>query len=71
MVKLLYIISLLQCNKNTLFNILESLAEQANFADLNTETMLALLKQIENNPKLLSSIREYLQQQTEALDNDT
>ncbi|PPJ61468.1 tetratricopeptide repeat protein, partial [Cuspidothrix issatschenkoi] len=70
-VKSLYIMKLLQCNKDTLFAILGSLAEQANIPDLNTETMLALLEQIENNPQLLSSIREYLQQQTEASDDNT
>ncbi|MFO5529333.1 MAG: tetratricopeptide repeat protein, partial [Cuspidothrix sp.] len=53
-VKSLYIMKLLQCNKDTLFAILGSLAEQANIPDLNTETMLALLEQIENNPQLLS-----------------
>ena len=71
MVKVLYIMELLQCNKDTLFSILEALAEQANLPELNTETMLALLEQIENNPDLLSSIRESLQQQTEASDDDT
>jgi tetratricopeptide (TPR) repeat protein len=60
MVKLLYIMKLLSCNKDTLFGILQALAEQANLPDLNTETMLALLEQIENNPQLLSSLREYL-----------
>ena len=64
MVKFFYIIKLLQCNKDTLFSILEALAEQANLPELNTETMLALLEQIENNPDLLSSIRKSLQQQT-------
>jgi len=70
-VKLLYIMKLLQCNKDTLFTILEALAQQASLPDLNTETALTLLEQIENNPQLLSSIREYLQQQTEASDNNT
>jgi tetratricopeptide (TPR) repeat protein len=60
MVKFLYIMKLLSCNKDTLFGILQALAEQANLPDLNTETMLALLEQIENNPQLLSSLREYL-----------
>ena len=70
-VKSLYIMKLLQCNKDILFSILKALAEQANLPELNTETMLALLEQIENNPELLSYIREYLQQQTEASDDDT
>jgi tetratricopeptide (TPR) repeat protein len=60
-VKLLYIMKLLQCNKNTLFSVLEALAQQANLPDLNTKTFLVLLEQIENNPQLLSFIREYLQ----------
>jgi hypothetical protein len=62
---------LLSCNKDTLFGILQALAQQANLPDLNTETMLTLLEMIENNPELLSSIRQYLQQQTEASDDDT
>ncbi|MDB9520783.1 tetratricopeptide repeat protein [Dolichospermum circinale CS-1225] len=70
-VKSLYIMKLLQCNKDTLFAILQALVKQANFPELNTETMLALLEQIENNPDLLSSIRESLHQQTEASDDDT
>ena len=51
--------------------ILQALAEQANLPDLNTETALTLLEMIENNPELLSFIRESLQQQTEASDDDT
>ncbi|MDB9454006.1 tetratricopeptide repeat protein [Dolichospermum circinale CS-534/05] len=64
MVKVLYIMELLQCNKDTLFSILEALAKQANLPELNTETALTFLEQIENNPELLSFIRESLQQQT-------
>ena len=71
LVKSLYIIKLLQCNKDTLFTILQALAKQASFPELNTETMLTLLEQIENNPDLLSSIRKSLQQQTEASDDNT
>jgi tetratricopeptide (TPR) repeat protein len=71
MVKALYIMELLQCNKDTLFTILEALAQQANLPELNTETALTLLEQIENNPDLLSSIRKSLQQQTEASDDNT
>ena len=51
--------------------ILQALAQQANFPDLNTETALTLLEMIENNPELLSFIRESLQQQTEASDDNT
>ena len=71
MVKVLYVMSLLYCKKDTLFDILEGLAQQANFPALNTDTALTLLKMIESNPELLSSIRESLQQQTEASDSDT
>jgi tetratricopeptide (TPR) repeat protein len=70
-VKSLHIMKLLQCNKNTLFAILQALAQQANLPELNTKTALTFLDQIENNPDLLSSIREFLQQQTEASDDDT
>ncbi|OBQ34697.1 MAG: pilus assembly protein PilF, partial [Anabaena sp. CRKS33] len=71
MVKALYIMELLHCNKDTLFTILEALAQQANLPELNTDTALTLLEQIENNPDLLSSIRKSLQQQTEASDDNT
>ena len=70
-VKLFYVMGLLHCNKKTLIDILQKLAQQANFPALNTETALTLLERIENNPELLSSIRESLQQQTEASDGDT
>jgi hypothetical protein len=71
MVKVLYVMNLLYCKKDTLFDILEGLAQQANLPALNTDTALTLLKMIESNPELLSSIRESLQQQTEASDSDT
>jgi tetratricopeptide (TPR) repeat protein len=70
-VKLLYIMELLHCNEETLINILQTLAKQANLPALNTETALTLLKMIESNPELLSSIRESLQQQTEVSDGNT
>ncbi|MTJ23301.1 tetratricopeptide repeat protein, partial [Dolichospermum sp. UHCC 0352] len=70
-VKSLYITGLLHCNIETLFGILQVLAQQANLPELNNETALTLLERIENNPELLSSIRESLQQQTEASDGDT
>ena len=62
---------LLHCNKKTLIDILQKLAQQANFPAFNTETALTLLERIENNPELLSSIRESLQQQTDASDDNT
>ncbi|MEI6444082.1 MAG: tetratricopeptide repeat protein, partial [Nostocales cyanobacterium ELA583] len=71
MVKALYVINLLHCDKQTLVSILQALAQQANFPELNTETALAMLEQIETNPELLSSIQEKLQQQVEASDNNT
>ena len=70
-VKLLYVMGLLHCNKKTLINILQTLAQQATLPALNNETALTLLKMIESNPELLSSIREFLQQQTEASDGNT
>jgi tetratricopeptide (TPR) repeat protein len=70
-VKGLHIQHLLNCNKETLIDILKSLAQQANLPELNNEIALTLLEMIESNPELLSSIREYLQQQTEASDGDT
>ena len=70
-VKMLYIMGLLHCNEEILFSILKALERQANFPALNNETALILLEMIENNPDLLSSIRELLQQQTEASDSNT
>jgi Flp pilus assembly protein TadD len=70
-VKLLYAMKLLHCNKETLFGILQALAQQASFPALNNETVLTLLEMIESNPELLSSIREFLQQQIEASDSNT
>jgi len=54
-----------------LFIILQALAQQENLPELNPETALAMLEQIETNPELLSSIQEFLQQQAEASDNNT
>ncbi|MBK1986103.1 ATP-binding protein [Sphaerospermopsis aphanizomenoides BCCUSP55] len=70
-VKLLYIMQLLHCNQEKLFTILKALARQANLPELNTQAILTLLEMIESNPELLSSIRESLQQQTAASDDDT
>ncbi|MDK2459800.1 tetratricopeptide repeat protein, partial [Aphanizomenon sp. PH219] len=49
----------------------ENLAKQATLPAFNTETALTLLEKIENNPELLSSIQESLQQQTDASDDNT
>jgi Flp pilus assembly protein TadD len=70
-VKFLCVMELLHCNRETLLDILQALAQQANFYVLDTEAILTLLEMIERNPELLSSIREYLQQQTEASDGNT
>ncbi|OBQ05357.1 MAG: hypothetical protein AN482_16680, partial [Anabaena sp. LE011-02] len=70
-VKLLYVMELLHCNKKTLIDILQTLAQQATLPAVNTETALTLLEMIESNPELLSSIRESLQQQTEVSDGNT
>ncbi|AFZ25223.1 Tfp pilus assembly protein PilF [Cylindrospermum stagnale PCC 7417] len=70
-VKSLHIQTLLHCNQQTLFRILQALAQQAELTAFNTEVTLTLLQRLESNPELLSSIRQALQQQTEASDGDT
>ena len=70
-VKLFYVMGLLHCNKETLVGIIQALAQQANFLAFNKETALTLLERIENNPELLLSIQESLQQQTDASDDNT
>ena len=62
MVKTLYVMSFLHCKKDTLFAVLDALAQRANLPELNTEIALALLEQIESDPDLLLSIRESLHQ---------
>ncbi len=51
---------LLDCDTQTLFDILQALAQQANLPDLDTETMLILLEEIATNPQLLQSLRQAL-----------
>jgi hypothetical protein len=70
-VKMLHIMKLLHCNKETLLGVLQFLAQQAELPAFNTEVALAMLERLESNPELLSDIREALQQQTEASDDDT
>ncbi|AFZ27510.1 Tfp pilus assembly protein PilF [Cylindrospermum stagnale PCC 7417] len=70
-VKALHIMSFLHCNKETLFDILQALAQQAEIPAFNPEVALAMLEKLESNPELLSYIREALQQQTEASDGNT
>ena len=66
-VKLLDVQILLNCNKQTLISILQSLAQQAELPELNTEVMLNLLEEICTNPELLHHLQEQLSQPTEAL----
>ncbi|HLO87753.1 MAG TPA: tetratricopeptide repeat protein [Nostocaceae cyanobacterium] len=70
-VKTLYIQKLLQCNTKTLLNILQTLAQQTELPELNTEVALAMLEKLESNPELLSHYREALHSDTEASDDDT
>jgi tetratricopeptide (TPR) repeat protein len=58
--KIFNVQNLLDCDSDTLFSILEDLAQQANLPDLDTETMLMLLETIATNPQLLQSLRETL-----------
>jgi tetratricopeptide (TPR) repeat protein len=51
---------LLDCDTQTLFGILEDLAQQANLTDPDIETMLMLLETIATDPQLLQSLREAL-----------
>jgi tetratricopeptide (TPR) repeat protein len=51
---------LLDCNTQTLFGVLDFLAQEANLTDPDTETYLMLLETIATNPQLLQSLREVL-----------
>jgi tetratricopeptide (TPR) repeat protein len=51
---------LLDCDSDTLFNILKVLAQQANLPDPDTEINLMLLEIIATNPQLLQSLRKAL-----------
>ena len=51
---------LLDCDTQTLFSILQTLAQQANLPDPDTEINLMLLETIATNPQLLQSLRELL-----------
>ncbi len=67
MVKLLQVMKLLSCNKQTLIEILQALAEQANVPKLNPESALTLLDVMLSNPELLQNLREAIQTDTEEL----
>ena len=51
---------LVNCNTQTLFGVLDFLAQEANLTDPDTETYLMLLETIATNPQLLQSLREVL-----------
>jgi hypothetical protein len=70
-VKVLHIMMLLHCNKQTLLGIIQSLAQQTNLSELNTEVMLAILERLKSNPELLLYLQEALHQNTEASDDNT
>jgi hypothetical protein len=54
-------LELLQCNKQTLFSILQALAQANNLPDRDTEIMLMLLDLIAANLEPTQSLREALQ----------
>jgi tetratricopeptide (TPR) repeat protein len=56
-VKGLQVQNLLQCDKQTLFSILQALAQQAELPQLNNESCLILLDLITTNSELLQNIR--------------
>ena len=63
-VKSLQIQILLHCDTQTLFSILQSLAQQAELPVFNTEVALMMLEVLESNAELLSRVREILQSDT-------
>jgi tetratricopeptide (TPR) repeat protein len=62
---------LLHCDTQTLFSILQALAQQAEIPDFNTEVMLMMLEALESNAELLSWVREVLQSDTHVMLNTT
>lgn len=66
-VKLLQVQVILNCDKQTLLDILKALAQQAKLPDLTTEIMLNFLEEICTNSELLHYLQELLLQPTEAL----
>jgi predicted RNase H-like HicB family nuclease len=59
-VKGLHLQILLHCDTQTLFSILQALAQQAELPAFNTEAMLLMLEALESNTELLSFVREAL-----------
>ncbi|WP_271948756.1 FxSxx-COOH system tetratricopeptide repeat protein [Microcystis aeruginosa] len=66
--RMFHIQILLHCDTQTLFSILQALAQQAELPAFNTEAMLMILKVLESNTELLSYVREVLQ--SHAVDNE-
>jgi tetratricopeptide (TPR) repeat protein len=58
--KMLNVQVLLDCDTQTLFSILKTIAQEANLPYPDTETNLMLLEIIATNPQLLQSLREEL-----------
>jgi tetratricopeptide (TPR) repeat protein len=56
-VKLLQVMNLLQCDKQTLISILQAIAQQAELPQLNNESALMLLDLITTDSELLQNIR--------------
>lgn len=65
-VKGLQIMGLLQCDKQTLIELLQALTQANNLPVLNTEIMLMLPDLIASDREATQSLREALQSQTEA-----
>ena len=70
-VKVLHIMILLNCNRETLINILQALAQQAKIPEFNPDVALAMLENLETDLELLSYIRQALHQQTPLSDSNT
>ena len=63
-VKSLRLQILLHCDTQTLFSILQALAQQAEIPDFNKEVALMMLEVLESDAELLSRVREVLQSDT-------
>jgi hypothetical protein len=58
--KMLNVQALLDCDTQTLYGHLQTLAQQANLPYPDTETNLILLERIATNPQLLQNLRKAL-----------
>jgi hypothetical protein len=61
--KITQVQNLLQCDRETLFSLLQTLAHQAELPSLDTSTMLQLLEEILSNTALQDALKQALQQQ--------